>query len=274
MELYQSYSKREIMASLAERGPVQSFWNGQLLVASDVIVCATTLGDPSKAPHFPKPAHFCFRPTANYDDKPADLVYDWMPKPLANNHQIGRGIYLFVNQKPRARFTYVGELVDGMNYCGGKDYRRSWVNFFLAAKLPRELWLRFGGHPAWKVTVNHRDLLLGEADHDRFDRCVTEAGSEPTAHLILTRYQGDSLKLLTNQEEGYLTYEPEKGAHQTSLNRAYPKDTEKVTLFQCTCGICLEIPRCYAIPKQQAMEAISKFFRSGRLPSSVEWAKD
>src|SRR5262249_42285145 len=105
-------------------------------------------------------------------------------------------------------------------------------------------------------------------------RCVTEAGSEPTAHLILTRYQGDSLKLLTNQEEGYLTYESEKGACKTSLNRTYPKDTQEVTLFQCTCGICLEIPRCYAIPQQQAMEVIGKFFRSGRLPSSVEWAKD
>jgi hypothetical protein len=239
----------------------------------DLIVILATLGPEGVAPHFLKPAHFRFQSTAECSDVPDDVIYDWIPRPLAENHRIGRALLLFANQQAGAPYLYLGELVDGINYCGGKDYRRRWVNFTLAPKLSRKLWLRFGGYPAGKVTINHRDLLLDVGDGERFAACLAEVRSRVDSHLIVTRYKGDSLKLLANEREGYLTYEAKSGSYRMSRNQDYPEDTTELTLFRCTCGISLEMPLCYAIAKERAVEATGEFFRTGRLPASIKWAK-
>jgi len=266
-EVGRSYSRSEALALFSANGRSPAFWGGQLVIARDALVFLATLGPGDTAPHFPTPSHFQFRPIKKYT-KAADV--EWMPKPLANNHRIGRSMHLFANQEPKELYLYLGQLVGGFNYCGGSDYRQQVANFTLDPRLSRDLWLRFGGYPAWKVSVNHRDVLLDMGDEEGFEKYLEEVGSKPDSHLVLTRYEGDSLRLLTNSRQGYLCYEF-AGGYRSSRNPKYPEDIERVALFRCTCGICLEMPLCYAIPKSRAVNALAAYFRTGQLSESIEW---
>src|SRR5262245_23263627 len=95
------YGRSEALALFPAEGGAPSFWGEQLVVAHDALVFLVTLGPTDTAPHFATPSHFQFRPTEQYRCAAEDVEDDWMPRPLAQNHRLGRAMHLFVNQEPQ-----------------------------------------------------------------------------------------------------------------------------------------------------------------------------
>ena len=110
------------------------------------------------------------------------------------------------------------------------------------------------------AVATKRELLL------LLDRVV----AQPHGHLVLTRYEEDSLDLFTNQERGWLMYlrEPgDSGLYVAAMNDEGDSDEH----FTCDCGIDLEFPRSRTLPLKKAADVVAAFFRSGTLPEFVSW---
>jgi hypothetical protein len=142
--------------------------------------------------------------------------------------------------------------------------------FTLSVRMPRDAWVRFGGYPHWKVTLNHEVHRIGSDDERLLRSLLDRMITQPLGHLALTRYEEDELDLFTNQERGWLMYLREPG--DSGLYVAAANDEEDANeRFTCDCGIDLEFPRSRTLPLERAASVLASFFRSGVLPESVSW---
>lgn len=269
-ELYSLYSRPAALEALGLAGASGTGWGGRLVIGPDALAVFTAVGPAESAPSFLTPDRFRFRPDRPYSSTvPGN---DWMPEELANPVDRPPDVHLFL-QEGEERFRYVGRLRLGM-YTLPRDYRHQYADFDVTPRLPREQWLRYGGYPGWKLTLNHQEFLLDAADLASLDARLASLQDQEDAHLFLTRYEGDGLTLLGNPSQAYLAYQNEWGGEEVVRNPAYPEDTEEVGEFYCSCGAGLEMPLCSVVSREQGLEAVREFFASGVRPAGVEWSEE
>ena len=268
LPLYHPYSRREIRELFGFDQQAVEAWGGQLLILPHQIGLLTAVGPAETAPHFVTPEQFRFRPDQPYF--PEDAEYGWMPIALGRHRRSGREVLLFLKETTEDRHLYVGQLGLQM-FTGPSDYRHQRVDFRLEPKLPKDLWLRFGGYDGWQLSLNHREYLLADGDLAALTTHLEAVRDAEEIHLTLTRYEEDLLLLRAEKGQAYLRYNDWEGGEWVSLNAEYPEDTKEVASFYCTCGASLDMPLCHVLPRELALETVLAFFRSGAQPSTIDW---
>jgi hypothetical protein len=194
-------------------------------------------------------------------------VWDRSRKPVRKV----RDHHVFLRTPSDKRFFYVGPAHLGSYGSFGK-YTGVSAHFSLNEKLPREVWLKFGGYPGWLVEVNHQSYRVASGDLVAFEQLVNQLPEQEFSHLCMTRYEEDSLTVHTNARRGWLMYlrYPSDGGLYTR-DSTYSGEPEPEEVFRCVCGIGLEFPLSQTLPRELAMRSAIEFFQHGQLPKCVHW---
>jgi hypothetical protein len=278
--LHTWHTASEAIAAFAGDGAAEAFRDGQFVVVPSVVLCFVTTGQTFDEPHVSSPSRVVWRPKlgtarAHPDDN------EWLPEKVREvwdrsgpQVQKLRAHHIFIRPPADERFFYAGEAHLG-SYGSTPTTSGEWglaANFSLSHKLPRDVWLKFGGYPGWLVEVNHECHRVEADDLREFERLVGELPRAEFSHLCMTRYEEDSLTVHTNARRGWLMY-----LRFPADNGVYTRDTdysglpESEEVFQCVCGIDLEFPTAQTLPRELAGRAAIEFFQTGRLPQCVHW---
>jgi hypothetical protein len=156
----------------------------------------------------------------------------------------------------------------------GRDGTRPTAEFSLGEKLPREVWLKFGGYPGWLVEVHDHAERVASGDLAAFERLVSELPRQEFSLLRMTRYE-DSLTLYTNARRGWLMYlRSLEDRAMYPLDPEYSGAPESKEIFGCVCGVELDYLACRTLPRELAMRAAVEFFVSGQLPVRFHWESE
>ncbi len=273
------HGEYDVESAIAAFGPSQrrtSYCGGHFVVLDHAVLCFLTLRQDDPTTAFTSPTELTWRPPKHFDTPAEELP--WLPKDVRES----RERHLFVRPLASKPYLYVGPA-----HLGSYSYRPGGnadveAGFSLNEKLPRELWLRFGGYAGWQVDLNHSIVFVPADDDVAFDTLVRAALAEQTSHFIMTRYEGDSMHLFLNPERGWLMYlrEPaDSGLY--ILDPAFERDVDDVDDvyyqepeedFECTCGISMTFPRSQTLPRERAADVVREFFATrGALPETIDW---
>jgi hypothetical protein len=276
--LHQWYTTDEAIAAFGTDGARESFCDGQFIVLPKVIMCLGTLGETRHESCVPSPSNFAWRPS-RLDYEPSG-EWPWLPEKVREvwdrtgpSVQKLRDHHIFLRTPVDEQFFYAGPAHLG-SYGGGYDGAGVSASFSLSKRLPRDIWLKFGGYPGWLVDVNHKSHRVAAGEVAAFKQLVDELPGQEYSHLTMTRYEEDSLTVHTNARRGWLMYlrDPaDGGVYTRDLDDGGGPDAEEV--FRCVCGIQLDFPTRQTLPRLLAMQATVEFFESGELPRCVDWAK-
>jgi hypothetical protein len=262
--LHQLYTFDEAVTSFGNETLREFFCHNDFIVLPAAIICLVTIGDPASDPLLPSPSSVIWKRSDFRVWLPGQVTEIWdrsqsKVKRLKEHH-------IFLRLPEDESYVYAGPA--HLASYGGQDYS---ANFSLNHKLPRGIWLRYGGYPGWLVEVNHVTYRVENGDLAAFRRIAEELRQE-FAHLSLTRYEEDSLTVHTNGQRGWLMYlrEPADGGLYTR-DLAYAGDPSAQEDFRCVCGIDLAFPAKQTLPRYRAIEVAEEFFVTGALPSSVPW---
>ena len=277
-QLYNSYSPEQAVAAFGGQAP-KFLCDGQFAVLPGAVLCFFTVGDPATQPHPSTPSSIVWKPQRlNYvwfDSYPwlphkVREVYDRRPTPSVKIKQH----HLFLRSPGDETYRYVGpaHLASfGGPLRGGSPGEQS-ADFILSQKLPRDMWLEFGGYPGWQIEVNHLVHRVDRGDLQRFRELAAEVPRLEFSHLRVTRYEEDSLTLHTNAARGWLMYERDPGDGGVYTHDAqYGGDPERKEIFRCVCGIELDFPARDTLPRELALQVAEEFFTTGQLPRLVPW---
>jgi hypothetical protein len=249
------------------------YCGGHFVVLDGAVLGFLTLRQDGPKTTFTSPTELTWRPPESYDTPGEELP--WLPtdvREIADRH-------LFVRPSTSQPYVYVGPAhLGSYSYRPGSDGDVE-AGFSLKQKLPRELWLRFGGYAGWQVDLNHSMVHVPVDDDVAFDRLLRAALAEQSSHLIMTRYEEDSMHLFLNAERGWLMYLREPGDSGLYIrDPAFQRDDDDVYYqeleedFECTCGISMTFPRSQTLPRDQAADVVREFFAArGSLPESINW---
>ena len=276
--LHHWYTPDEAVATFGGDVAFESFCDGQFLVLHKVVLCLSTLGETDEQPHVSCPSCFVWRP-ARLDYDPADEM-PWLPEKVRevwdrSQKQVKklRDHHVFLRTPSDERFFYAGPAhLGSYGSVPGRNGTGVSANFSLKARLPREMWLKFGGYPGWLVEVNHHSARIGVGDLPVFEQLVNQLPQHEFSHLGMTRYEEDSLTIHTNASRGwlmYLRYPGDGGIYTRDLH--YNGNAEAEEVFKCVCGIDLELPGSQTVPRDLAMRAAVEFYLTGQLPQCVHW---
>ncbi len=271
MDIYAAYSMQE--ATDGFDGQPRYWCDRQFSVLSDAVLCFITLGRGTEESYLSSPSDVVWKPS-RIEDTPSGK-YSWLPRAVREvyDHSASRQIrrhHVFVRTFDMASFLYVGEAhlgSYGTSTAGGVVSREAC--FSLNQKLPRDLWLRFGGYSGWRIEANHKRHIVDFGDLHSLDRLLGQFDTETYSHLCMTRYEEDSLTIFTNADCAWLMYlrEPE----DSGLYVDNPARGEETAEFECSCGISLEYPASSTVSLMDAAEIARQFFESGELPDDIEW---
>jgi hypothetical protein len=250
LSLHQLVSRNDALAALGGDAQFRVLRQGEFVTFPGNVVGFL---DP-RSLTFQSPTTLEWKPGTKPDQPPWLLAPARAPSPK---------YHLLIEQE--SGFFYAGDAHLGCYSMDG-----SMGQFTLSVRLPRDAWVGFGGYPHWKVTLNHEEHRIGNADERSVRSLLDRMVGQPHGHLALTRYEEDSLDLFTNKERGWLMYLREPG--DSGLYVAGANDDEDADEhFTCDCGIDLEFPRSRTLPLERAADVVASFFRSGTLPKSVSW---
>jgi hypothetical protein len=271
--LHHWYTADEAIAAFGTDAASESFCDGQFIVLPKVVVCLATLGETWDESHVPGPSCFVWRPS-RLDYEPSGK-WPWLPEKVREvwdqtgpSVQKLRDHHVFLRMPLDERFFYAGPAHLGAVVGGDAPS----ADFTLDPRLPRDIWLKFGGYPGWLVDVNHKSHRVAAGDVAAFEQLVNELPRQEYSHLSMTRYEEDSLTVHTNARRGWLMYLrdlTDGGVYTRDLT--YAGDPKAQELFRCQCGIQLDFPASDTLPRPLAMQAAMEFFQSGQLPRCVHW---
>jgi hypothetical protein len=245
---------------------------GQFCSLPGVVLCFFTLGKGGKASHLSSPSVVVWRPERS--DSGAAGGRDWLPAPARDTRRWGteerRKHHLFLRDSAGQDYVYAGAAHLG-SY-GGPPSDPTAV-FYLETRLPRQLWLQLGGYGGWQVEVNHQTHEVPLDDVEGFRRLVVMLSEQEFSHLIMTRYEEDSLHLHANSRRGWLMYlrQPDDSGLYLRTGFAGMGAQEP---FRCGCGIALEVPLGQTVAIDDAKVIVEQFFREGHLPAGHEWVEE
>jgi hypothetical protein len=205
--LYTAYARREALSLLDGGEPAKFACDGQIAIARSTIAW---LSEPPEG-SFPEPSAFRWAASQRYEEASGEW---WFLPAEVRDHRRRYRIHLFFDPESSDHFVYVGgaHLASyGFTDCESLGE----VSLALERKLPREVWLWFGGYDGWSVTIDgneRRGLESEEAVH--LVRDVFRRGS---GEVSLTRYEEDSLAILVEARRAML------------LHLAFPGDSGRVT---------------------------------------------
>jgi len=263
--LYKLYTIEEAITSFGNETLPEFFCQNDFVVLPKAVICLVTIGDPATDAFLSSPSSVIWKRPAYRVWLPGKVTEVWdrsqsKVKKLKDHH-------IFLRLPEDESYFYAGPAHLG-SY-GGQDYSAS---FSLNDKVPREIWLRYGGYPGWLLDANHVTYRVQKGDLAEFRRISEELPRQEFAHLSLTRYEEDSLTLHTNKHRGWLMYlrEPADGGLYTH-DVGYTGDPKAEEIFRCVCGIDLEFPARQTLPRERAIEIAEEYFVTGDLPRSVPW---
>jgi hypothetical protein len=275
-EVYHRHTREEAVAALGDPSAAAFYCDAHFVVLPKVVLCFLTVADASGS-SVPSPTVVQWVPPRR-DYHPGEEP-PWLPRIVNDVYDRSvtpvrklRDHHLFLRLPSDTSFVYAGGAHLG-SFGGTPEGVHA--RFYLAEKLPRDLWLRFGGYPGWLIEVNHRVHQVAEGDRPAFERLLKRLPKQEFSHLTMTRYAEDSLTLHTNARRGWLMYletpaDPGLYARDPELSG----DPEAEELFECTCGIDLEYPAAQTLPRDRAIQAAMDFFLTGQLPQSIPWTDE
>jgi len=275
--IHQWYSVDDALAAFGGKAASKSLCDGQFVILPKVVLCFASVGDSAEEPHLSCPSRFMWRPL-RLDYEPAGEM-PWLPKDVRevwdrSQREVKkiRDHHVFLRTPSDEQYFYAGPAHLG-SYGGVGNSGGVCANFSLKERLPREIWLKFGGYPGWLVDVNHQARRIGNGDLSAFEQLANELPRQEFSHLCMTRYEEDSLTVHTNARRGwlmYLRYPGHGGIYTRDLQ--YTGDPEREEVFECVCGIGLEFQADQTLPRDLAVRAAVEFFVTGDLPRCVHWS--
>jgi len=272
--LHHWYTADEAVAVFGGDAASERCCDGQFVILPEVVLCLVTLGKTTEGSHISSPSQLVWRPE-RLDYEPSD-EYPWLPEKVREVYDRSqsqvrklRNHHIFLRMLSDERFFYAG-LAHLDSY--GRNGTVLSANFSLSEKLPRDFWLTFGGYPGWHVEVNHKSYRIAAGDLELFERLINELPHREFSHLCMTRYEEDSFSVYTNSQRGWLMYlrhPADSGVYIRDMG--YEGALQAVELFECTCGIDLELLANQTVPREQALQAAVEFFQTGQLPACVHW---
>lgn len=276
LSLHATYSIDNAIAGLGGRGT--SLCDDQFVVLHDAVLCFVTLANSTEGSQVPSPSEVVWKPE-RLDYAPMDEV-TWLPRDVREVFdRSGREVrrlrrhHVFVRSTDMQEFVYAGEAHLG-SYGGpsGNGTGNREALFTLNTKLPRETWIRCGGYLGWQIDVNHQEPVMTDSDLNTFDELVVHLNNQDYSHLVMTRYEEDSLTIYTNPVRAWLMYLREPDDCGLYLNDPLLGDYEEH--FECVCGISLDFPARQTVSHSQAIQIAREFFQTGTLPSDVTWNEE
>lgn len=263
--LHQRYTFDDAITSFGNETLPEFFCENDFVVVPKAVICLVTIGDPASDAFLPSPSSVIWKRPDHKVWLPGKVTEVWdrsqsKVKMLKDHH-------VFLRMPEDDSYFYAG--IAHISSFGGQDYSAS---FSLADKLPRDVWLRYGGYPAWLLEANHATHRVQADGLAEFRRIAGELPNQEFAHLSLTRYEEDSLTLHTNKHRGWLMYlrEPADSGLYTH-DVGYSGDPKAEEIFRCGCGIDLEFPASQTLPRERAIEVAEEFYLTGELPRTVPW---
>jgi hypothetical protein len=277
LKLHRWYTKEEAVAAFGDPELAEPFCDGQFMLLPKAVLCLIEVREGESGSHLSGPDHVVWRP-ARLDYHPSES-YPWLPERV---HEVWdrsgekvrklRDHQMFLRLPADDRYFYAG--VAHLGSYGGRPPDLS-ATFSLYKKLPQDTWLRFGGYRGWLIADDRGVHRVDEGDTRTFDRLLGELRRQQLSHLSLTRYAGDSLTIHTNARRGWLMYLREPADSGLYVrDPEYTGDPEAEELFQCECGIDLELAAALTLSRDRAIHVVEEFFRTGELPRGVEWSKE
>jgi hypothetical protein len=252
--------------------------DGQFIVLPKDVICLATVGNSANESHFWSPSGFVWKPP-RLDYDPSDEKFPWLPKAVrevlhSESRKKLKEHHIFVRASTVENFFYAGTAQLG-SYGGYLSKSDVSAKFSLFEKLPRYVWLRLGGYPGWLIDINHTTHRVNNDDLTTFNNLLEQLLQQEFSHLSITRYEEDSLDVLTNNRCGWPMYLREPGDCGVYVNHPKYEGVQKVQeIFQCTCGISLEFPISQTVSLEDAIQAAREFFVTGQLPHCVPWELD
>jgi len=259
------YTLDDAIASLGNEAVPEFFCRNDFVVLPNAVICLVTIGDPATDAFLPRPSSVIWKRPDYRAPLPGKVTEIW-DRSQSKVRKV-KDHHVFLRLREDDRFLYAGQAHLG-SY-GGQDYS---ARFSLNHKLPRKVWLRYGGYSGWLVDANHQPHPVENGDLAEFSRIAEEIPGQEFAHLSLTRYEEDSLTLHTNSFRGWLMYlrQPADSGLYTH-DASYTGDPKAEELFRCVCGIDLNFPAHQTLPRDQALKVVEEFFVTGELPRSIPW---
>jgi hypothetical protein len=159
------------------------------------------------------------------------------------------------------------------------------AHFILDAKLPRELWLRFGGYEGRLVTISDGtgEHLLAAADRAGFELLLAGIpGGRGYWEVWLAGYEEHWFRALFNARRVWIQYVPDgerrmraEGFSCMALESWDPDcpTPRRQEYFgnDGQCDVYREARR--TVPREMGVRALIEHFRTGRLPKCILWRK-
>jgi hypothetical protein len=278
--LHQSYTPDEAVAAFGEE-PAEWLCDGQFAVLPQQVLCFFALdahadGHDGRADgiRVESPTSVFWRP-GRPDYAPGDEE-PWLPKvvrevfgPYPQREQI-REHQMFLRRPDGERYLYVGRAALG----SWSNPHNPWADFTLRAKLPRDVWVRFGGYPGWVVGVGTRSERVAAGDAAAYARLVAELGPGE-GRIGLTRYEQDILLVAVNADRGHVGYTgPDRQGYRAARDPTPVGDPQATIKLPGCCPLPFEVPLGETLPRAAAIEAAAEFFRTGRPPNCIGWSEE
>jgi hypothetical protein len=285
LSLYETCTAGQAVAAFGGPAGAEFFCDGQFVVMRGAMLCLATIGDPDTGTKLLAPSKLGWKP-GRLDYHPEDRKMPWFPERLLKCVK-RNGAWLplhqmFLRAAGDEEYLYAG-IAELPNLHDGQFEKVA--HFVLDAKLPRELWLRFGGYEGRRVTISDGtgEHLLAAADMAGFEqllagipsgrgyREVWIAGYEEhwfralfNARRVWIQYVPDGERRIRAEGLGCMALEPWDPDCPTPRRQEYFGDDGQSDVFR-------DARR--TVPRELGVRALIEQFRTGRLPKCILWRK-
>lgn len=257
------------------------FFDGAFVVTPDAVLCFFTLGsarvESSRRVVWKQPDHGGQSPVggaphvagvrARLAEKWPSLVVDVYDRSVRPPARI-RQHRLFLRRSEHDPSVYVGPAHLASYGMDGT------ATFELDEPLARPLWLRLGGYSGFNVELAHKSIVVADDDVLAFEAKLTELSRTDDAHLVVTRYEDDSLHVFTNRSRAFIMYLRDPADSGLYLEPGPNEFSDADETFHCDCGIALVYPARRTVSRDEAMAIARAFFRTRALPKDRRWTDD
>jgi hypothetical protein len=283
--LYESCTAEQAVAAFGDPAKARFYCDLQFTVFPRATLCFATMGNLKTGTKLLTPSKLAWRP-ARLDYHPEERDTPWLPKRLTRCVERS-GAYLplhhmFLRTARAKKYVYVGIAELPMLGDISENGRiQKAAHFTLDAKLPRELWLRFGGYPGRLVTFNGVERRFAGDDVAGLEQLLAGISASPGYwDVSLDGYEEHWFTVLFNARRAWLRFVPDA------------ERRVRAQFLECTCmeswdadcptpkkresfgndGQCDVV---YAaertVPRELGVRAAVEHFRTGRLPECIRW---
>lgn len=263
-ELYKNYQRSEIDL-LFPGGAPDTFVGGAFLLGFKTIVTLATINSFKQGFSFSTSSQLVWSPkpgTAEADS----MVNGQLLEPLQKAFLSQRFKRLLFASKNALDYEYLGQIeissvgLLSMNDRGPNAKRAAF--FHVNPKLSFEAWSRFGEFAGWKLTINRRCQVL-PADAD-IEAALNPDWKSSIVEIFLTRYEGDCLHLVANNDLAVVMYSDEsRDIGMSSRNITYSGKPNAVTHLMGFDNANWDTPTRDIVSKSEALELLKTFFYTG-----------